>query len=149
MPVLPLGQVQPDEADVRAAATALGHVENHLHRHPRRTRARLVVDDEALVLPRAALELLAQVLAHLAAGTGVAVVPTQAELTTQQAADLLNVSRPYLIGLLDAGHIPYRKVGTHRRVRAAALLDYLRADDQLRRDAADELSALTRQLGLV
>jgi len=102
MPVLPLRQVQPDEADVRAAATALGHVQNHLRRHPRHTRARLVVDDEALVLPRAALELLAQVLAHLAAGTAVAVVPTQAELTTQQAADLLNVSRPYLIGLLDA-----------------------------------------------
>ncbi len=61
---------------------------------------------------------------------------------------MLNVSRPYLIGLLDAGEIEYRKVGTHRRVRAASLLDYQRRDDQRRREAADELAALTQEMGL-
>jgi excisionase family DNA binding protein len=85
----------------------------------------------------------------MAAGQGVSVVPSHAELTTQQAADMLNVSRPFLIGLLEAGEIEYRKVGKHRRVKASSLLDYLRRDDQRRREAADELSSLTQDLGLV
>ncbi len=129
---------------------ALPHVKDYLAHHPGRTRVRLVVDDgdETLAVPSAAVELLARILAHMAAGQGVSVVPSHAELTTQQAADLLNVSRPFLIGLLDAGQIEYRKVGKHRRIKAASLLAYLRADDQHRRGAADELSALTQQMGL-
>jgi excisionase family DNA binding protein len=85
----------------------------------------------------------------MAAGRAVAVVPAHAELTTQRAADVLNVSRPYLIGLLDAGEIAYRKVGTHRRVTVSSLLDYMRRDDQQRRGKADELSALTQEMGMI
>jgi excisionase family DNA binding protein len=87
-------------------------------------------DADAVELPRSAVELFVQILTHMAAGHGVSVVPGHAELTTQQAADLLNVSRPYLIGLLDRGEIEYRKVGKHRRTRASFLFRYVREDDR-------------------
>jgi excisionase family DNA binding protein len=84
----------------------------------------------------------------MAAGQGVTVVPAHAELTTQQAADLLNVSRPHLIGLLDGGEIAFRKVGSHRRVRADSLLEYRRKDDHERREIADELTELNQGMDL-
>ena len=141
----------PDDERVEVARAALARVKAYLASHPQDpTLVRLVVEDggEELVVPRSAVELLARILAHMAAGEGVTIVPAHAELTTQQAADMLNVSRPYLIGLLDAGEIEHRKVGTHRRVRADSLLDYQRRDDQRRRQAADELAALTQEMGL-
>lgn len=153
MALLALDPIQPDRADVSTADEALRHVRDYLDRHPDdQGNIHLVVDDEHgredLSVPRGAVELLARILAHMASGKGVSVVPSNAELTTQQAADMLNVSRPFLIGLLEAGEIDYRKVGTHRRVRAESLLNYMRHDDQRRRDAAEELTALTQEMGL-
>ena len=104
--------------------------------------------DDALVVPRDAAVMLAQILALLASGQGVQIIPDATELTTQQAADFLNVSRPYLIGLLEAGEIPFRMVGTHRRVRSEDLREYRRRDDLTRRKAADGLSELSQELGL-
>lgn len=146
-----LEPVQPDPETISTADAALERVKGYLAHHPHGPsviRLRVAEDGEELVVPRAAVELFAQILAHLAAGHGVSVVPGHAELTTQQAADLLRVSRPYLIGLLDAGDIEYRLVGKHRRVQASSLLDYLRRDDHRRRAAADELARLTQELGL-
>ena len=99
-------------------------------------------------VPRSVLAALARVLDSFAHGEGVTLVPAHAELTTQQAADALNVSRPFLIGLLDAGQIAYRTVGTHRRVKAASLVRYLREDDARRVVVADELAAEAHALGL-
>lgn len=103
---------------------------------------------EAIVVPKSVLELLVRVLGSLSAGEGITVVPAHAELTTQQAADILNVSRPHLVKLLAEGLIDHRTVGTHRRVLAQSLLDYMKADDQNRRAAAAELTALSQDMSL-
>jgi excisionase family DNA binding protein len=142
---------QPDLDAVHTAEVAMRRVRRYLADHADERDIRVVVGgdpDDTLSLPRNAVELLARVLAHMAAGQAVSVVPARAELTTQQAASLLNVSRPYLIGLLDAGEIEYRKVGKHRRVRADSLMDYKRRDDHDRREVADELTELNREMGL-
>ncbi|MGI8313425.1 helix-turn-helix domain-containing protein [Saccharopolyspora hattusasensis] len=150
MSQLALDPIQPSQTDSATADKALHHIRDYLSRH-HETSVPLAVDDEdgdQLIVPRGAVELLARILAHMAAGKGVSVVPAGADLTTQQAADMLNVSRPYLVGLLEAGEIDYRKVGTHRRVKVESLLEYMRRDDQRRREAADELTSLTDELGL-
>jgi excisionase family DNA binding protein len=72
--------------------------------------------EDARIVPRPVAVMLAQVLQLLASGQGVQIMPERAMLTTQQAADMINVSRPYLIGLLEQGKIPYGMVGTHRRI---------------------------------
>lgn len=86
----------------------------------------LVVDvgGETLVLPKAVVSLLHKVLAEMAAGNAVSIVPVHAELTTQEAANFLNVSRPYLIQLLESNVISFSKVGTHRRVKLQDLQAY-------------------------
>ena len=136
----------PEPADTELAASALRGLDAVLGAEgPVRLHLAGQVGD--VEVPRSALAALAQILDSFAHGEGVTVVPAQAELTTQQAADALHVSRPFLIGLLDAGHIEYRTVGTHRRVKAASLIRYLREDDKRRQAAADALTAETRELG--
>jgi excisionase family DNA binding protein len=105
-----------------------------------------VCHDVAVTLPTAAVQLLVQILEHMAHGRAVAVFPVPAELTTQQAAELLHVSRPYLVKLLDAGAIPSHKVGTHRRVRYQDLIAYKQHLDAQRRQALDTLTAQAQAL---
>src|SRR5258708_40126961 len=99
-------------------------------------------------LPAAAVRLLVRILEEMAHGNAVTLVPVHAELTTQEAADMLNISRPSLIQLLDEGKIAYRRVGTHRRVPFAALMKYKRQADAGRRAALAELAAYDQELGI-
>ncbi|MFD4319294.1 helix-turn-helix domain-containing protein [Streptomyces sp. NPDC058548] len=136
--------------ETETAKRALERVRDYLDTHRDRAQVSVTVEDcdrEPLVLPREVVELLAASLAHLGAGRGVLIVPSDVELTTQQAADMLNVSRPFLVGLLNAGEIEYRIVGTHRRVAASSVMEYKRRDGQRHRAAADELARLGQETG--
>ena len=104
--------------------------------------------EETLQLPVPAVQMLVRILEEMARGNAVTLIPVHAELTTQEAADMLNISRPSLIQLLDEGKIEYRKVGTHRRIRFDALMAYKRQSDAERRAALAELAAYDQEIGI-
>jgi excisionase family DNA binding protein len=99
-------------------------------------------------LPTSALRLLLDILAELAEGNAVKVVPVHAELTTQEAADMLNVSRPHLVKLLEAGVLPFHKTGKHRRVRFADLMQFKAQRDRASEDAMAQLAKQAQALAM-
>ncbi len=101
-----------------------------------------------LDVPPSAVPLIRALLKELGAGRGVTVIADDAEITTQQAAELLGVSRPYLVGLIDKGVLPARKVGPRRRLLIADVLAYRAETKAKRREALRELAALDQELGL-
>ena len=109
---------------------------------------RLADERAPLDLPQAAATALLKVLQELEKGNSVAVVPVKAELSTQEAAELLDVSRPHFIKLLEQNELPYHLVGTHRRVRLEDVLTYKRRKLELRKAALRELAAQAQELGM-
>jgi excisionase family DNA binding protein len=110
---------------------------------------RLVTDDnrhEMLSLSPLVLRLLQDALVHLSQGRAVTLVPHGAELTTQEAADYLNVSRPYVVQLIESGKLMARKVGTRRRIAFQDLVQFDDADRATRRAAIDEVARLSQEL---
>lgn len=151
MPGKARGTIRPGDADAELASRAARRIRDYLTTHPGVDPVKIqgeLAGDDALVVPRNAAVMLAQILAMLANGQGVQIMPDTVELTTQQAAEFLNVSRPHLIKLLDADKIPFHMVGTHRRIRFQDLREYKRRDDLTRRRAADELAQLSQELRL-
>lgn len=142
--------VTPTEADSRLAKESSRRLARLLGKRRQSLSVRIEQDDDqaAISIPMSAFRLLAEILTEMAKGNAVTLIPVHAELTTQQAADLLNVSRPFVVEQMEQGAIPYRKVGTHRRVLFRDLMAFKRVTDQSRLKALDELSALDQKLGL-
>ncbi len=144
----------PDKDAAEQAADAVERLTAFLRAHPTpTTHVQLVGENTSekpisIVVPAVAFRFFVDVLAELANGNAVTVAPVHAELTSQQAADILNVSRPYLIKLLDDGQIPYRRVGNRRKILLTHLLEYKRRDEAHRREIADRLTREAELIGL-
>lgn len=135
-------QPLPDSESALLARSSAEELSRLLGKIPDAERARVQMDGTDLILPRRALQLLRDLLVEMAQGNAVTIVPTHAELTTQEAANILNVSRPYLVKLLEQGEIPFNKAGTHRRIRYQDLMEYR---EKLNEDSQTALDELTQQ----
>jgi excisionase family DNA binding protein len=113
---------------------------------PLTLRVRDAGKEKTIELPAGAVKLLQAILKDMASGRAVTIVPQNAELTTQQAADFLNVSRPFLVALLEQKKLPFRLVGTHRRVRFEDVLRFKENIDTERHKVLDELAADAQEL---
>ena len=100
----------------------------------------------SLILPKAATRLLARLLSEMAQGNAVTLIPVHAELTTQEAADYLGVSRPFLVSMLEAKTLPFYKVGTHRRVRFTDLKVFKEIRNRDRNATMQELADQAQEL---
>jgi len=139
----------PEETEVRAAIHSQRELAAYLATDIETQRIQIFdAKNEAhqIELPTSALRLLVDILSALADGNAVQVVPVHAELTTQEAADLLNVSRPHLVKLLESGELPYHKTGKHRRVRFEDLMKYKADRDEKSELAMRELSKQAQEL---
>jgi excisionase family DNA binding protein len=101
-----------------------------------------------VTIPAAAVRLFMQILEEMARGNAITIIPVNAELTTQQAADVLNVSRPFLVKLIEERKIPCRKVGKHRRILFHDLMRYKRQMESERDEALSELANQAQELGM-
>lgn len=140
----PGAPVVPDETDSELAATA----SRELARAKRDSVTVRLEDGSELPLPKAVTPLLIHILTEMAKGNAVTLIPIHAELTTQEAANLLNVSRPFLIKLLKDNAIPHHKVGTHRRVFYKDLEEYRARCEEERESALQELADQAQELGM-
>ena len=142
----------PTAADAQLALESSRRLAKFLAAKPKKSlRVRIEPEnepEESIPIPVTAFRLLNSILTEMAKGNAVTLIPVHAELTTQQAAHVLNVSRPFLIEQLEKGVIPYRKVGTHRRVMFKDLMEYKQTMDRNRLNALEELSAIDQELGL-
>jgi excisionase family DNA binding protein len=143
--------VAPSEADTLLARESSRRLATHKLGRRASIRIQLLDDGEkaeTIAVPTSALRLFLHLLTEMSQGNAVTLIPTHAELTSQQAADLLNVSRPYLVKLLDEGRIPCRTVGKYRRVRFDDLMAFKRKDDEARAKVLDQLTAEAQELGM-
>ena len=148
MPVVAPEPFQPTPPEIAQAQESHGELLSLLKHQP---KSLVLMDPESqsqILIPQAVVRLLVETLKQMARGRAVTLLPIHSEVTTQQAADLLNVSRPYFIKLLDEGKLPYKKVGRHRRIGFEDLMRFKHQDDLERDEAFEEMVKLSQEMGL-
>ena len=151
MTAMQLPQTMPSPAEVALARESGRALSAHLQTRAETQQIEILDDDgtaHPVRVPMAALRLLVDVLTEIGEGNAVSIIPVHAELTTQEAADVLNVSRPHLVKLLENGSIPFHRTGTHRRVRYQDVIAYKTRIDAERRNALDALAEQAQDLGM-
>ena len=141
----------PDEKAIAAATESSRQIAAFVSAKLDTQRIELIDDAQqrqSVELPTVALKLLGDILNELALGNTVRVVPIHAELTTQEGADMLNVSRPHLVKLLDEGQIPHTKTGSHRRIKFTDIMAYKADRDKVSIEAMDELARQAQELDM-
>jgi len=139
----------PSTAEIENANHLRQILANQLRNDDEPARLKLAVDAETrvdVVLAPALARTFMELLRHVGSGRSVTIVPTDEQLSTQRAADILNVSRPYLIKLIEREEIPCEKVGRHRRLRAQDVFDYKKRRDEARDDALSRLAEVDADL---
>jgi excisionase family DNA binding protein len=147
----PFETVAPTEAEAHLARESSRRLASH--KLVRRSSVRIRLLDEGPVaepvtVPASALRVFVHLLTEMSQGNAVTLIPSPAELTTQQVADLRHISRPYVVKLLEEGKIPFRSVGKYRRVRLDDVMAYKRKDDAARAKVLDQLTAEAQELGM-
>lgn len=133
--------------DQKIASSSLSHLKDIARtiirsRRKGGVRIRIQETEEFITIPKKALSLLFDILSNMAEGRSITLIPSDSEVSTQQAADLLNVSRPHFVKLLEKGEIPFKKVGSHRRVLLKDLIEY---EAKLKQTREEQLQFLTKQ----
>lgn len=139
-----------NHSNVDAALRALEQLNKALSDTPKSETLDVFVENspQTIELPREIATVLQEILTNSVAGNSIGIIPMNAELTTQQAANSLNVSRPHVVKLMDQGLLKGHKVGTHRRLYASDVEAYKQKRDAEAKAATDELTALSEEMGL-
>jgi excisionase family DNA binding protein len=140
----------PSDTEQALAQESSRQLATLIPRYRLHDRVSLLKDDtgQEVIVPTAAFNLLVDILTQMAQGNAITLIPHHAELTTQAAADLLNVSRPFLVKLLESREIGFRYVGKHRRVLLQDILKYKENIDRARNETLDELVAQAQELNM-
>lgn len=140
----PIAATEQERVDIAKVENFFARLDNNDTSRPRLVS----LAGEEIELPEPVFHLLQQLVHDLAQGNSITIVPVHKELTTQEAADILSVSRQYLVELLEAGAIPFTLVGTHRRIRFSDLMNYKERRDANRREGLSRLTKKSQKLGL-
>ncbi|ACB52037.1 unknown [Crocosphaera subtropica ATCC 51142] len=141
----------PSESEIKTAQESSRILASHLQSNHQSQTIKLLKNDsteQVVEIPASAFHLLIDILTQMAQGNAITLIPIHAELTTQEAADILNVSRPYVIKLLESGEIPFTKVGKHRRIRFEDIMNYKDNIDRKRSEVLDKLVEQAQELNM-